>query len=215
LKKIFCLLIFIFVLTSCNKKTIKLPTNTIKGIQDTIYDNSKIWFFYELKDQDTTALINKNNKLANTHYIFNIDKRLKLKHFMEDLNKIQFKKEQPSMHSNGKYMHSYLTYLDTKTSRLSMVLFDSVKFFPLNGIKKSKNQILLNYSNNNLLLNHKKILLNNLLNELNKYKDSSSRVLNLIWSNEVTYDNYIKLKANLQQLKVDSIYINKKEYIRN
>jgi hypothetical protein len=92
MKNIFILLILSIFLFNCNKKTVKLPVNIIKGIQDTIYNNSKIWIFYESKNKDTIALLNRNNKLVNTHYIFNIDKRLKLKHLIKDLNKIQFKK---------------------------------------------------------------------------------------------------------------------------
>jgi hypothetical protein len=214
MKQFFIIIISAFLFISCNKKNLKLPLNNIKGIQDTIYNNSKIWIFFKQENQDTIALLNRNNKLVNTHYIYNIDKRLKLKHIIDKLNKIQFKKEQPSMHSNGEYMHSYLSYVDTKTKKLSMVLFDSVKFFPLEEMLDSKNQLLINYSNTKLQLNTKNIELDNLQKELYIYKDSSYSVLNLIISNEVTYDNYIKLKANLQQLKIDSIFVNKKEYIK-
>jgi hypothetical protein len=105
------------------------------------------------------------------------------------------------MHSNDEYMHSYLSYVDTKSKKLSMVLFDSVKFFPLNGIKKSKKQILLNYSTNELRVNDKKTRLEDLNSELLKYQDSTITKIKLVFNKEITYNNYIELKATLQQLK--------------
>ncbi len=203
---------FMITLFSCNPKSVQLPTNTIKGIQDTIYNNSKIWIFFQEKNTDTIALCNRNNKLINTHYIFNIDKRLRLKHIIDNVNKIQFKKEQPNMHSNGKYMHSYLSYVDNKTNKLSMVLFDSVKFFPLKELKASKNPLLLNFATDNINLNRKKITLKNLEIELKKYTDSSNRTLNLVLNKNITYDEYLKLKASLQLLKKETFDINWKEY---
>lgn len=213
MKKIFLYLVFIFLLFSCNNKNVKIPVNNIKGIQDTIYNNSKIWIFFQQKNEDTIASLNRNNKLANTHFIYNIDKRLKLKHFKNVLNNIQLKKEQPSMHSNGKYMHSYLSYVDTSANKLSMVLFDSVKFSPLKELVSNNNQILLKYSTNKLNLNGKNIAFDTLLEELYKYKDSSKRKLNLILNEHISYSSYLNLKAILQQLKLDSVSINKHEYL--
>lgn len=213
MKKIFLYLVFIFLLFSCNNKNVKIPVNNIKGIQDTIYNNSKIWIFFQQKNEDTIAFLNRNNKLANTHFIYNIDKRLKLKHFKNVLNNIQLKKEQPSMHSNGKYMHSYLSYVDTSANKLSMVLFDSVKFSPLKELINTKKQILLKYSTDRLNLNGKNIAFDVLLEELYTYKDSSNRKLNLILNENISYNRYLNLKAILQQLKLDSVSINKHEYL--
>lgn len=212
MKKILLSGLLIIALYGCNNKSVQLPINNIKGIQDTIYNNSKIWIFFQEKNNDTIALFNKNNKLVNTHFIFNIDKRLKLKHIIDKLNKIQFKKEQPSMHSNGEYMHSYLSYVDNKTNRLSMVLFDSVKFFPLKELKANKNQLILNYSTSKINLNDKEIVLKNVKQELKKHIDSSNKTLHLILDKNITYNKYLKLKASLQQLEKETLAISCHEY---
>jgi len=95
------LILVALITVSCQQKSVQLPTLDVKGIQDTVYNNSKIWLFYTLKGSDTIVELNKNNSIANTHWIFNIDKRLLLKHVVPFVQQLQGKKEKPSMQDNG------------------------------------------------------------------------------------------------------------------
>lgn len=215
MKKLYiCIIILLLLLTqSCNKKDVRLPLIETKGIQDTIYENSKIWIFYSLKNNDTIAELNRNNSIGNTHTIFNIDKRLTLEQIKGHINKIQLKKEKPSMHSNGKQMHSYLSYIDSKNSKLSMVLFDLVKFKPLTELKRNTNQLFIKQTTSKLFLNEAETSLTELNDKLIKHLDSSKRKATLILDGNLSYEKYVHLKAILQQIKVDSLSFNVDEFI--
>jgi biopolymer transport protein ExbD len=212
-KRSIYLILFLILTQSCNTKNVKLPLNNNKGIQDTIYENSKIWIFYSIKGKDTIAVLNRKNSIANTHTIFNIDKRLTLKQIKDKVNKVQLKKEKPSMHSNGKYMHSYLSYVDTNSNLLSMVLFDSVKFKPLTEMKRNTNALLVKQTPNTLFLNNTEITFVELNKRLIKYKDSSKQKVNLLLDGNLSYDKYVNLKGVLQQIKIDSLSFNVNEFI--
>ena len=44
----FLLIIVLIIATCCENKSVKLPTLGITGIQDPIYDNSKVWMFFKV-----------------------------------------------------------------------------------------------------------------------------------------------------------------------
>ncbi|MCF6350682.1 MAG: hypothetical protein L3J23_06575 [Flavobacteriaceae bacterium] len=213
IRLLFYVILLQLAIQSCDKKNVKLPLNNTKGIQDTIYDNSKIWIFYSVKAKDTIAKLNRKNSIGNTHTIYNIDKRLTLKHIKDYVTKIQSKKEKSGIRSNGRYMHSYLSYVDTKTNTLSMILFDSVKFRPLTELKRDIKQLLIKQTARKLTLNDAEISITELNNELVKYKDSLKQKVSLILDANLPYDKYVYLKAVLQQLKIDSLSFNVNEFI--
>ena len=216
------LMVFLLMLTlGCQKKEVMLPTLGITGIQDTIYDNSKIWIFFEVEGSDTIAKLNKNNSIANTHWIFNIDKRLSLKHVIPKIQQLQVKKAKPSMHDNGKLMHSYYSYLDTAAQKLSFVLFDSVKYIKDNPLKLEQiskdsifDHLILDYNKKGVFIAGQKIEMDNLKSQLEKNLNTSKLKIHLSFDKELSYQNYIHLKALLFHLENDSIIIAKEEYIK-
>lgn len=216
------LMVFLLMLTlGCQKKEVMLPTLGITGIQDTIYDNSKIWIFFEVEGSDTIAKLNKNNSIANTHWIFNIDKRLSLKHVIPKIQQLQVKKAKPSMHDNGKLMHSYYSYLDTAAQKLSFVLFDSVKYITDNPLKLEQiskdsifDHLILDYNKKGVFIAGQKIEIHNLKSQLEKNLNTSKLKIHLSFDKELSYQNYIHLKALLSHLENDSIIKAKEEYIK-
>ena len=74
-------------LISCNKKEIKIPTLDAKGIQE-IHNHSQVWFFFEIKNNDTIAKLNKKNTISTTHWIYNIDKKLALKSIIPSIDDV-------------------------------------------------------------------------------------------------------------------------------
>ncbi len=215
------LMIFLLLLTlGCQKKEVILPTLGITGIQDTIYDNSKIWIFFEVEGNDTIAKLNKNNSVANTHWIFNIDKRLSLKHVIPKIQQLQIKKAKPSMHDNGKLMHSYYSYVDTAAQKLSFVLFDSVKYITDNHLKLEQiskdsifDHLILDYNKKGIFIAGKEVEMHNLKSQLEKNIITSKLKIHLSFDKELSYQNYIHLKALLSHLENDSIIKAKEEYI--
>lgn len=214
--------LFIIVLTiiSCQQKSVELPTLGVKGIQDTIYNNSKIWIFYKLEGNDTIAELNKNNSVANTHWVFNIDKRLSLKKVIPNVQVLQAKKEKPSMHDNGELMHNYYSYVDTLSNKLSLILLDSIQYVTEKSI--NRDSILKQDQFKHLFIDSKKdkVFINDQLIEKDKIEDIISRQLdsgyikiNLSFDKGIPFQHYIFIKALLQNIKSDSMIISNKEYI--
>ena len=214
-------MIFLFILTlSCQNRTVNLPTVGIKGIQDTIYDNSKVWIFFKVENNDTIAKLNKNNSVANTHWIFNIDKRLSLKHVIPKIQQLQLKKAKPSMHDNGKLMHSYYSYVDTVANKLSMVLFDSVKYITHNQLKLEQiskdslfDHLIINYNNKGVYVDGHKVEMSNLKSHLGKSLNTNNLKIHLSFDKDLSFQNYIHLKALLFNMENDSMIMAKQEFI--
>ena len=209
------ILIFI-VLTGCKQKSVKLPTLGVLGIQDTIYNNSKIWFFYKLEGNDTIAEINKNNKLANTHWLFNIDKRLTIKQIIPTIKKLQEKKAEPSIHDNGETTHLYYSYVDTVSNKLSMVLFDSVSYTTTKkaiSLQDGYKHIQLAAKNDAFYIDSKNIALDTLQQHLQSQLDSVKLKVHLNIDKNIKYQKYLYLKATLQNIKNDSIRIDLEEIV--
>jgi len=215
--KVLILTLLITVTISCNQKNVKLPMLAVHGIQDTIYNNSKIWIFYKIEVNDTIAEINKNNKIANTHWLFNIDKRLSLKHIIPTIKKLQEKKEKPSMHDNGEVTHQYYSYVDTVSNKLSLVLFDSVKYVTTKEIVSLNDNfkhIQINQLKNNIYINNTIVDIDTVNQYLSDQIDSVKLQIHLNFNKNVNYQNYIHLKAMLQNIENDSIVIDKNEVVK-
>jgi len=214
------LLILIFVTLSCQQKSVQLPALDVIGIQDTVYNNSKIWMFYSLKGNDTIVELNKNNSIANTHWIFNIDKRLLLKQVVPKIQQLQAKKEKPSMHDNGEISHSYYSYVDTISNKLSLILFDSVKFITtqsenFDSLSPPDNfrHLSIQNTNNGIIVNNINIDINKINDYLSEQLDSVSLKIHLNFDKNLSYQDYIHLKALLQNIKSDSIIFDHKEFV--
>ena len=214
------LIIVLFITLSCKQKSVQLPTLDVVGIQDTIYNNSKIWMFYIRDNNDTIAELNKNNSVANTHWIFNIDKRLSLKQVIPFIQELQTKKEKPSMHDNGEITHSYLSYVDTISNKLSLILFDSIIYNTKKRIsidsKSTESRyenLLIDYNKNGLYVNNVFVEKQEINDFIMKQLDTSFLQINLRIDKNLSYQNYIHLKALLQNIKNDSVIISNREYI--
>jgi len=86
--KIYILFLTSFLILSCSKKNVELPIIGQKGI-DRVYNNTKVWIFFKKQKSDTIAILNKNNIISTTNWIFNIDKRLPLKKIVPLIQQMQ------------------------------------------------------------------------------------------------------------------------------
>ena len=214
------LILIALITVSCKQKSVQLPTLDVKGIQDTVYNNSKIWLFYALKGSDTIVTLNKNNSVINTHWIFNIDKRLLLKQVVPMVRQLQEKKEKPSMHDNGEISHSYYSHVDTISNKLSLILFDSVKFITtqsenFDSLSPPDNfrHLSIQNTNNGIIVNNIDIDINKINDYLSEQLDSVSLKIHLNFDKNLSYQDYIHLKALLQNIKSDSIIFDHKEFV--
>lgn len=212
--RIFLLALIVNAMWSCAEKSVKLPVINSPGIQDTIYNNTQVWLFFKKETNDTVAELNRNNTISTTHWIFNIDKRLKLKHIIPHIQYLQAKREKPSMHKSKEVVHNFFSYVDDSTKTLSLLDFTDVNY-----ITDSAEQIVnpagisLSCTSHEIFINDRPAKLSSLENELVRLKDTLKLQVNLQFDKNVTYQNYLHIKTVLENIKNDSIKINTNEFI--
>ena len=214
------LFILLIVVLSCTKKNVKLPVLNVNGIQDTIYDNSQIWIFLKLQNGDTIAELNRRNSISTTNWIYNIDKRLPMHQVVPHLKKLIEKREKPAMHPKDEDDTNYFSYVDSGSNTLSTVQFDVINYVTDKTIDKTKfendsltKHVFVNYSKKGISVNDSTIVLSQFNNYLNKQPDTITLKLHLSFDKHLIYQNYLHLKAILQNIKNGSISIDKDEYV--
>ena len=210
----FAFIVLILLAVGCKQQSVKLPVSNISGVQDTIYNNTLIWMFFEEKDNDTLIKVNKNNVISTTNWIFNIDRRLPLKLLIPEVQKLQQKREKPSMHQSEEPVHNYFSYVDTVNNKLTTILFDPVGFVTKNTDTKIDTSFYhLLAKGNDLFLNGSLINESDIRTYLNNHKDSTGLKLQLSFDKNISYQKYIHIKALTETLKKDSILVNNSEFI--
>lgn len=219
--KIIKLLFFIALLytaLNCSNKKVLLPIIRENGIEE-VYNHSSIWIFFEAKNQDTIAVLNENNRIINTHWIYNIDKRLPMKVVFPLLQKMQKTKNKDSMHKK-EGMLNYFSYTDYSSKGIALILFSPTIYIQtLSEYKKmkNKNQIIeLEIQTENILLNSHRIEKKQLVPEISKIISTDTLFkpkLLLKYSENLSYQNYLETKAFLSniEIEVDTIEIVFKE----
>lgn len=225
MKKTIYLIAFSLLFINCSKKEVKIPTLSIKGIQE-IHNHSQVWMFFEEKDNDTIANLNRKNTIVTTHWIFNIDKRLPLRTITPTLIKLQYK------HANGMHskdgMHNYFSFSDTLSKKLSFFEFDRVVFKTDSLLSKSyiktNSKGFENYFNVNITINPKNNWINDakmengeLKTTLTEFIDFSSEgkqtMLHLNFNQDLLYQDYLDYLTLLHSLKTSNIIINDLQFI--
>ena len=223
MRKLTLILLTLFML-GWAKKELKIPTLAEKGIQE-IQNHSQVWLFYEVKNNDTVAVVNKKNTISTTHWIYNIDKRLPLKAIIPSIISLQ-DKHANSMHSE-KGMFDYFSYSDTISKKLSFLKFDGVTFETIDKLPQDFLEAnASNYQNISLFFNKNSVQMNtvetdksNFKNELVALLKSSAEdkqsMLHLKFNGNLLYQDYLFYRTVIQNLSNENILINKKEFIFN
>jgi hypothetical protein len=211
-------LLCLFVFNSCNKKNVQLPIIDIEGIRE-IQNHSSIWIFYEVNEKDTLAILNKNNKLINTSWIFNIDKRLTMEKIIPSLEKMQEYRNKDSMHKK-EGMLNYFSYADISSNNNSLVKFDATTygFIEKNKLEnypvdKKERLIELVIRNDKLIVDHLEIHSRKLaqkLSDIAAQDTLSKQKIILKYPSNLTYQNYLTVKLILSKV---SIEVDTNEYI--
>jgi hypothetical protein len=226
MKKLLILLIPLFIV-SCAKQEIKIPTLATTGIQE-IYDHSQVWIFFEIKNNDTIANVNRKNTISTTHWIFNIDNRLPLKTFINSVIDLQYK------HANGIHskegMHNYFSYADTISKKLSFYEFDKTIYLTDSILSKyyikSNSNLYKNYNNINITINPNNTWINDAMMENDEFKttllefiefsaEDNQTMLHLNFNENINYQTYLYYTTLITSLKAPHILINNLEFIFN
>lgn len=226
MKKLLLLLILILII-SCAKKEVKLPVLAEKGIQE-LHNHSQVWFFFEIENKDTVAIVNRKNTISTTHWIYNIDKRLPLKAIIPSIIKLQ-DKHANSMHSE-KGMHDYFSYSDTISKKLSFLEFDGVIFKTDNLLSKNfieeNSSHYINYNNINLVFYQNNIWINDvkidksnfkqaLLSILANSSEAKQPMLHLNFNQDLLYQDYLFYRTMIYAIGAKIILVNQNEFIFN
>ncbi|MFY7810733.1 MAG: hypothetical protein ACOVQ2_03280 [Flavobacterium sp.] len=197
MRKLF--LLISITLISCQDKEIQLPkTQTSHTLE--VLDQTMVYIFFETKGKDTIAITNRKNTVSTTNWIFNIDKRLKMKHIIPELLKLQKKRESVSFHKNEN-AKNYMAYSDTLHKNWSFLDFTKTKFFMIQSIPKTeKGNLALIKSKNQIEFMGEIYGLVDFKKQMNLIID---RKIDFIYNKNMTYQDYLWVNSNV---KIDLHY---------
>ena len=211
----FALLMMCLIFMNCQKKSVQLPLIDIPGISE-IQNHSSIWIFMEPNNGDSTARLNKNNKILNTHWIFNIDRRLPMKEVVPILIEMQENRNKDSMHKK-EGMNNYFSYADTSSEKISLAPFTQINFkfnhdqddF-LASINESSCSLLVKIEDQSIKINDQIIdqeTLESVLNEEKNCKNSEELKVILAYDDQTLFQDYLQTKVFLMHKEIlcDSI----------
>ncbi len=205
-KTVFIFYVILLLFVACQKKEVQLPLIDIPGISE-IQNHSSIWVFMESQNGKLVADLNKNNKLINTHWIYNIDKRLRMKEVVPILVAMQENKNKDSMHKK-EGMKSYFSYADTKSSSISLILFPQTNYITetpatdfMNELKEKTCLTVIELLEDDIIINrdnHTFASMVSLIKTGQQCPDGETRSVMLICDEYTTYQTYLQVKVYLK-----------------
>lgn len=197
MRKLFLLISIIVI--SCQNKEVQLPKLQNSHNLE-VLDQTMVYIFFETKGKDTIAITNRKNTVSTTNWIFNIDKRLKMKHIIPELLKLQKKRESVSFHKNEN-AKNYMAYSDTLHKNWSFLDFTKTKFFMIQSIPKTeKGNLALIKSKNQIEFMGEIYGLVDFKKQMNLIID---RKIDFIYNKNMTYQDYLWVNSNV---KIDLHY---------
>ena len=216
IKRLFILIGLVFM-CQCSDKEVLLPVIDEGGIAET-QNHSSIWIFYDPAGQESKAVLNKNNKLLNTNWIFNIDRRLAMKDVIPLLQTMQADRNKDSMHKK-EGMINFFSFADSKNERISLVNFPEINFIALDDISVSSDISVSNRAENDpgtclvtlriyedYLEVYRKTFDKEQIAEIHSYPDAceegETRVYRLVYDQDLSFQSYLETKVFLEAAKV-------------
>jgi hypothetical protein len=210
-------IVFFFIVAlnwQCSDKEVLLPVISVDGIPQ-VENHSSIWIFYDPAGQDSQAVLNKNNKLLNTNWIFNIDRRLKMTDVIPLLEKMQDDRNKDSMHKK-EGMKNFFSYADNKNQRISLVSFPQTAFVKVDDLSNRTNierdscATKVWVYEDEIRVNGKSFAMDQ-IDEVQLFSESctdeANRFLQLVYQEGLSFQSYLEVKAQLAltPIPVDTI----------
>jgi len=185
MKKIIVLIIvFSLVFVSCKKREVKIPFLAINGAEE-ISNNSQIWMFYN--EKDGSIKVNEKNRISTTHWLFNIDKRLKIKDVLSEANRLLIKHREKSPHNEGG-MNNYFSYVNTLNKKWSFYQFDSIQY------RFSDQKTVRNYAQKSdtalIKISDKNI-------DFRQFNENKNLIFQAAFIDELTFQEYMSIKEKI------------------
>lgn len=227
--KSFFFVLIVLVLCSCgNERTILLPEIENASITE-IHDVSHAYLFYDDTQEDHVDL-NRKNLISTTNWLINVDKRLTLEQAIPKLTFLQNKKRNAKMHKN-EAAKNFFTCNDTSIQNLGFIEFTDVKyqrssirdFFEFQERDETLG-ILLNVQSSNaysLELKTFKDTSTEFFEDIDSVKTALQKAteqqadhnLYLVFFSQLTFQDYIRVKALVSQLKNSGLKVDSNEFI--
>ncbi|MBL4746874.1 MAG: hypothetical protein JKY08_10980 [Flavobacteriaceae bacterium] len=221
IKLFLCCLVF----ASCAKKEIQIPLIAADGLQE-IKNFSEVWMFFEIKNKDTSAVLNRTNTIISTNWVYNIDKKLPLKKVLPLLKKMKYKHKN-GMHADKKTRDFY-SYSNTSNKMLSFLEFTHVTFMEDSITSKEwlkasgdsyavYHNLNLRFYKNTVYINDSNIgtedLKATLLEFIEFSSEGSQTLIHLNFDNTLSYQEYLSYKTMISSLQSAAIKISLNEFI--
>jgi hypothetical protein len=225
MKKIY-LLSFLFTLISCIKEDVQLPKTNVSVLKE-INDHSPIYIFFKVEEKDTIADLNKNNSIATTNWVYNIDKRLTLNLVIPEVIQMQ-KKKKNSSHKKEDAIDVF-SYADSIGNNLAFLPFTGVEYkydekFSKFFVKENAS-LYMDYLNlginfnkdNKITVDGNDIEREELVAFIKDFADftnaGKTTILHLNFDKHLTYEQYIQNKILAWQITSDKIQISSYEFV--
>ncbi|MGB5264236.1 MAG: hypothetical protein WBN28_11605 [Lutimonas sp.] len=194
------LLLLVFSVLACKQQSVELPKLSEKGTTD-LYNTSQIWFFFEINGNDTVVKVNSKNKITNTHLIFNIDKKLKLKHIIKPLQEIQEKINANSVHKK-EGMQQYFSYADTLNQEFSLYNFTGTNYLLNQDLHISEENAMIICGDQISYLG--KTFEMDDLSKLCKELTGQENEIRLTFCQNTFYNEYLHVLTTLKKCKIEA-----------
>lgn len=193
--KIKILLLLVILMSSCAKKPLKLPKSHTKA-ETEVFNNSNIWIFFTLKDQDTIATLNRNNSISTTNWLYNIDRRLQLKQLYEPFKKVLAKRQKKSPH-HVEGMKDFFSFADTLDKRNKFLEFKLKDIQYKKPILNDTSRVIFQFYKTQFKLNDTSFNYAKFDSIINSKKATFKDNIQFYYKDNLSYDAYLKIKIIL------------------
>ncbi len=193
--KIRILLLLVVLMSSCTKKTLKLPKSHAKANTE-VLNNSTIWIFYTPKGQDTIATLNRNNSISTTNWLYNIDRRLQLKQLYKPFKKVLAKRQKKSPH-HVEGMKDYFSFADTLDKHNKFLEFKLKDIQYKKPVLNDTSQVIFQFYKTHFKLN--KVPFNyKLFDSILTSKNTAIKGnVQFYYKDNLSYNTYLNIKIRL------------------
>lgn len=211
----------LLVLCACGKKKAVLLPEIQNAKITEIKDVSPAYLFYDETKPDSLDL-NRANLIISTNWLVNVDKRLTLKQVIPAIKKLQDKKRNSS-HKNEN-ARNYYTCNDTSIKNLGFIDFTDVVYRGGDEDVELENDydiyhlIVDKEKQIQIVDSNKKIIETDFKNVTEVLQDLSEKeelqnMLTLSFIKNISFQDYITIKALLLSAEIDNLKISNSEFI--
>lgn len=224
--KIITILTFLFLFVSCQGEQVELAQLSF-GEKVSIEDHSPVYLFFRTIEIDTVLDINRKNTIASTNWIFHVDKRFMMKQVVDDITKLQVKKDNsPHKRADAKNFYSFM---DNSTKTLSFFDFTDIKYsypnyFSTQYIKENPDYHLyfenfsIDFKNiNSVSINGFNMPFEELesyINEtLSMTKSSKKALVYMNFNNKINFEDYLNIWQSIKRFDNSLIEISPVHFV--